>query len=895
MSQIPLQQLGITYASQSLRNQIEATGWTIKHIKFESKRDKYEAVAVGPRGDECRQYGTTERLALSNLLLAVTRRTSSVWPKLSRWRTTFSDQMAEIAQAYAKAPLYDAKASASFMALAKDCERRAEALGAHLQIQVVNEPEPYAKPEQMIDDIKKRRKLVVSRAGADHPLWSVDQVVAYRICHDVLGYAAADSGWDWYGENEAFAAHVSLVPAEAQKALFTESIASTAYAAYYKAYGPLKICVFPQFMDKAQEAETGKAHPGQHPSQSFPPVAVPSVKPTVASSVAQDDLEAPEASQGLLDDLDLRTASAAHYAEARQLDPNSLRDPNYAWESGEAPMLTTNGMTIAQAYGDPLGTDTPNAEGETVGSNAAKITPKYNDIEWAYLNQHDPGQVEVMKKAVVNAFRVVLLSPRKDLMWNAIHYQHIQNVPGSEDDPMVYWNTLEKARQDWNEARGYDRYEHIPYMKYVPALINVVYQKDPAAGYDAARLRAQWMLHDWGNEIERKLEAMDEQKPEENRRTAFQIATKANYIMEERLKLYLAEHKPDLDKAMTRDVKKYWKEDEGQNELGDYYRHAAGVNALADPTDNQDWLGPQPDKRKYGAFMGNHLRTVAQISQHVDTILKAALEDVHEHNGAGWHFRAAVLQLGITGVGPKVCSFAWLLLQPMTSQLATIDTHILDVLGIHNEKQYNNRDYFGYERAFRARMDAAGYGHVPLGQLQWGMWDYKRTGPGTHQDHSSMRVLDPIPHDSVDWASKSQPINAQQAKAHKRLWFQQQYPGAEWWGMTQDVGKEQWDDWAKSMRQQVAKDHIPYQGLPFGYDPNDLPSTHYNYAPPTQDPGVYTASFGGRTPWFSDYQSGDQYFGNPGETNMAHLVRVTGLTVPQIWERYAEDGSVGKV
>lgn len=874
--------LGLTFASQSLRDQIAATGWSVKTVKLDPKRDKYEATAQSPRGEEVRQYGMTERLALSNLLLAVTRRTSSQLVKLARWRTTFSDQMAEIAQAYAKAPLYDAKASASFMALAKDCERRAETIGQHLQIQVVNDPDPYKTPEQMIKDIRKSRKLQVSRAGADHPIWSSDQVLAYRICHDVLGYASADAGWDWYGENEAFAAHVALVPAEAQKALFTESIASTAYAAYYRAYGALKVVVFPQFMDKAQEAETGKAHPGQHPSQTFPPVAVPSVKPTVASSNAPEDPEPQNASESLLDDLDLRHAGFKQYAADNYLDPSSLRDPNYGWQSGEAPMLTQNGQTIAQAYGDPLGTDTPNAEGETVGSNAAKITPKYNDTEWAYLNQNDSGELAVMKKAIVNAFRVVLLSPRKDLMWNAIHYQHIQNVPGEEDNPLVYWNQLEKSRQDWNESRGYDRYGHVPYMKYVPALINVIYQKDPEGGYDNARYRAQMLLHDWGNEIERKLEAADETKPEEMRRTTFQISTKANYVMENRLKMYLAEHKPDLDRAMTRDVKKYWREDqnEGQNELGDYYRHAAGVMApMAEPTDNQDWM-QQPDKRKYGAFMGNHLRAIAQVSQHVDDILKAALEDVHEHNGSGWNFRATVLRLGISGVGPKVCSFAWLLLQPMTSELATIDTHILDVLGIHTEKQYNNRDYFGYERAFRARMDAAGYGHVPLGQLQWGMWDYKRTGPGTHQDHSPMSVLDPVPHENVDWASKQQPINAQEALAHKKLWFQQQHPSAEWWGMTQDPGADAWENWKTTMAPGVAKDQVPFHGVPFDYDPS-----------------VYTSSLrtAARTPWFNDWQSGQRYVGEPGETNMAHLVRVTGLSVPQIWERFGEDAPVGKL
>jgi hypothetical protein len=874
-------QLGLTIASQDLRTQIEAAGWSVSKVGFDSKRDKYEAIAQSPNGGEVKQYGRTERLALSNLLLAVTRRSGRRSFRLGRWRTTFTEQLAEIAQAYAKAPLYEAKASASFMELARDCERRAEVLGQHLAIQIVNDPNPYKDAEALVKDVKKSRQLKISRAGADHPIWSQDQVIAYRICHDVLGYVAADAGWDWYGENEAFAAHVAMVPHEAQKALFTESIATTAYASYYQAYGPEKVVVLSQFVVPAMEKESPGKFPGVHPSQSFPAVAVPSVEHKVESSAQERDRVAQIASQSLLDGLDqpheifVRTAAAPQY----YLDPNRLQDPNYGYTSGEEPMLTNNGQTIAQAYGDPL--QIPQAQ-----ENAAKIIPRHPDVdvgtEWAYLNRENPNEVAVMKKAIVNAFRVVLLSPRKDLMWNAIHYQHISDVPGDEDRPEVYWNTLENARRDWNEARGYDRFSHIPYMKHIPALINVMYQKDPEAGYDQARLRAQWLLYNWGVEIENKLMKDDADKPEEERRASFQIETKANYVMEQRLKMYLKEAQPKLDKAMTRDVKKYWREDSQSdpgNEMGDYYRHA-GVSVMPETgapeaPDNQDWM-QQPDKRKYGAFMGGHLKAIANVSRHVDGILEAALEDVHEHNGAGWHFRAYVLQLGISGVGPKVCSFAWLLLQPMTSELATIDTHILDVLGIHNEKQYNNRDYFGYERAFRARMDAAGYSHVPLGQAQWAMWDYKRTGPGSHQDHSAMRVLNPVPHENIDWAAKEQPINAEQAAAFKKQWFTGNHPDAEWWNHTQEAGQDAWNDWQKTMAPEVGKAQIPFLGVPMDYDPAVLSKT----------------AASSRIPYFTYPETGEQFTGQPGETNMQHLVRVTGLSVPEILARYPDAGKL---
>src|SRR5208283_1396000 len=134
-----------------------------------------------------------------------------------------------------------------------------------------------------------------------------------------------------------------------------------------------------------------------------------------------------------------------------------------------------------------------------------------------------------------------------------------------------------------------------------------------------------------------------------------------------------------------------------------------------------------------------HLKQIAQISMYAEDILEAAVEDVEQHNAEGYHFRARVMQLGIPGVGPKVCSFAWLLLEPTKSQLATIDVHMMDVLG-QSEESPSKRDYFKHERELMAARDAMGYKDMPLGAFQWTMWDAKRTGLGTHQEHDALRV-----------------------------------------------------------------------------------------------------------------------------------------------------------
>lgn len=438
-------------------------------------------------------------------------------------------------------------------------------------------------------------------------------------------------------------------------------------------------------------------------------------------------------------------------------------------------------------------------------------------------------------------------------------------------------------------ARGHARYGHIPYMKHVPNMLNAMYQRSPSRGFPAAEKRTQRMMQDWLTEAQDKLLAEDEVKPEAKRRAGFQIETKANYMMEQRLKTYLKEHQPKLDKAMTRKVKKRYKDEPVDM---DQFVPSPVMAAIHDPA-------PEADVSKYGAFMGNHLKAVAQVSQHVDELLQAALQDVHEHDGTGYHFRAAVLQLNIPGVGPKVCSFAWLLLQPMTSQLATIDTHMMDVLG-HQEKEMNNRDYFGMERELQAGRDAAGYQHMPMGQFQWGMWDYKRTGAGSHQDHSAMAVLDPKPHDAIDWAAKEQPIGAAGAVQWKQMW-QTQPP--DWWAQTQPARQQAWDDYQATTAKDVGKTRVPYMGLPQDYNPDGTPVTPVTArtAMRWDDQGNIVPVYQNRPgevsyrPWITHPQTGERLTGLPGQTIMAHAMGALAANGPQeIWAQLPDE-AVGKL
>jgi hypothetical protein len=370
----------------------------------------------------------------------------------------------------------------------------------------------------------------------------------------------------------------------------------------------------------------------------------------------------------------------------------------------------------------------------------------------------------------------------------------------------------------------------------------------------------------------------------------------------------------------------------------DLESRTAQQESLFDVEPEQQVAAPRVER--YGAFMGTHLKAISKISQYADRILDAALEDVQNHDAAGHHFRKAVLDLAIPGVGPKVCSFSWLLLQPLTSQLATIDTHMMDVLGHHYEKDMNNRDYFKFERQLQAGRDASGYGHVPLGTFQWGMWDYKRTGPGSHQDHSAMAVLDPKPHDQIDWASKALNLKGNE-------WLKQ---GPEWWQATQPHRDAVGSEWDQTFAKQVPSNSYPVQVVnpaqtiskvaygesfkdwweketPIGYDLDPKARKLAEYAAATKKTKHELEEFlddhkkdarlseldwkrfrkklfakfdrinkhgalDARIPWFKHQ---DHHFeGLPGQTLMHHMRTTLGLSPQELWELFPDDAPVGK-
>ena len=443
-------------------------------------------------------------------------------------------------------------------------------------------------------------------------------------------------------------------------------------------------------------------------------------------------------------------------------------DPNWKWDSGIDP---NPDHQAPLHYGDPL-------EYPKVNDTAAKI-----DTGWSSMDESDPGQRAMMRQAIVNAFRAVLLSPRKDLRWNAAHYQDISHIPAEVDDPKIYWDALEHKRRQHNQARGRHPDAHLIYYKPRQRYYQLVQMMNPDLSHDEAITKADKAIFQMRLHETERLEEEDAQKSPDKHRSGDEIERRVNESIAKRLKQIVDEaYDPKTDVAEQEQQTLF-----SGNRKNEQYDIFTGEPA-----------------EFYGAWMGTHLKAIAEISRHADELLDAAIQDVRQHDGTGHLFRTKVLQLGIPGAGPKVASFAWLLLQPMTSQLGTIDTHMMDVLGRPYEKEMNNRDYFKFERELQAGRDAAGYGNVPLGQFQWGLWDYKRTGPGSHQDHSALRVLDPTPHNDIDWAQKAQNLKADS-------WLKQ---APEWWQATQDARDQVAQHWDDTMARTVPATNYPFATLP---------------------------------------------------------------------------------
>jgi hypothetical protein len=694
-------------------------GWTLKSIDF--KNGVYIAKAKNDTtGQDAERAGKSPELALAQVYRyaqqAYTVRRHAALQKVGSWDSSWLDQKDEIAQAYSKMPAFDEKAVPAWKALAAESKVQADAIRQQITVEVVDEGEPYATAQEMVEDIHKNKHFKVSRANSEHPVWSVEDNVNFRIVHDVIGHAQSGGDFSWRGENLACGVHFPLVSPLAREALFTECIGQTAYRSYYKGFGPQKIGFLSQFLHPVQEKQ------GEHIWA--PHGGLPQLQPSPNMSAS------PEGAAGM---------AGVFNGPGDWVNPSQTE----VMQAPPSPVFGL-GQPLMQGYQDPskVSKDVgrgnehdPNTFWEPALQVAPLQDPADDYIDAAATAENaakvDTGWQEkdesTQKKAIMNAFRVALLSPRKHLKWNAAHYQALMHAdPGTK--AVDLWNMLEDEREKHNQKLGYPEGSHLAYRKQLEFLANELKQDLPGISDAEALKQAKTIVFNKTKEFEEQIGA----DPANEGTSELRRYNMARKLVTQWLRDYYTPQRgwsPGQEKLVAKTA--------DQAQLFDTGDDWGGV----------DQSGFANEESKYGAFMGGHLDAIEQVGAHIDEIRDAALKDLDE-GGKGLIFRQKLMNMNLKGVNPKVASFAWLLLAPLTSELGIIDTHI--ARGMRRDpNKISVKDYYKLERMQRAAKDATGYSHMPLGMYHWGLWDAIRN-PGEHSDHSPLRILDPLPWDSPD-------------------------------------------------------------------------------------------------------------------------------------------------
>lgn len=399
--------IGVTTPTSELYQMINALGWEVNSVDF----SKHSFVAKGSSeyGEKLEATGKTKETALANLLRSIKIHQVTVSPyneRVANYQDSFVDLAEPIAQEYYDIKYYDKKAAQAWMELAEDCRRRVEIIQDEIEIEITDDPTPYMSYSEMAEDILENGHFLVSRANASHPIWSINQVVDFRIAHDILGHAASGGDWSWFGINRAFQAHAALLSYTAQKALFTETVGQAAFNNQFRSYAEPKIA-FMKIFDNPDDPEPYK-HP-VHPSQT--------VVPKSMTKIPQEELIEKYASE------------------------ENLKDPNEGYKTGIEPSednaYVWHRLNIDGNMVDPL-----NHRGYRDVVNGIKSN-------WYELDEASQEQ------SVANAFRNAFLKPGKDERGHAQHYQAVHHLPGSVSDPSRYWNALISARDSHNTSRGY--------------------------------------------------------------------------------------------------------------------------------------------------------------------------------------------------------------------------------------------------------------------------------------------------------------------------------------------------------------------------------------------------------------------------------------------------------
>lgn len=240
-----------------LSQQLSELGWQLSKIEY--KNGQYVAKGIGPGDQSIERTGKSPEMAVSALIGFASRsneiRQFAAQIKMAAWQADWLAMKDEVAQAFNEMPAYDVKAVPAWRALAAEAKIQADAIRRQLSVEVIDGPDPYYSVQALCNDVHQSRHLTVTRDDTSHPVWTPDDVINFRIVHDVIGYCQSGGDWTWPGENKAVAQMMPLLSALAREALFTEVIGRTAYDNTFKGRSVHKIGLLNDYFHPAQEAE----------------------------------------------------------------------------------------------------------------------------------------------------------------------------------------------------------------------------------------------------------------------------------------------------------------------------------------------------------------------------------------------------------------------------------------------------------------------------------------------------------------------------------------------------------------------------------------------------------------------------------------------------------------
>ena len=240
--------------------------------------DKGGAKGMLPKYGKDRKWGKEHHAAWKKLQKKKGEKEKLTEAVFSKWRNQFINERLLlkpgpngwdlygklVAEAYEKAPLYDAAAAEKFKKLGPFIDNMYNKIQSGKQgveIEFV-EHDPYPEgDEQLRREVAKTGVLKVFKGGTKHPIFSIkdddadpdepDTNEKFRAVHDIMAHIQhahhKGTGFDMKGELQAYNAHLKTIPKDAAGALFTEVVGQAAYFLNYGHFPKQKIALLPGF------------------------------------------------------------------------------------------------------------------------------------------------------------------------------------------------------------------------------------------------------------------------------------------------------------------------------------------------------------------------------------------------------------------------------------------------------------------------------------------------------------------------------------------------------------------------------------------------------------------------------------------------------------------------